>query len=65
MAQMLGVLQGKGLPVGQLEDDRREVENLQVQAAQDATKIRQLEAALEAREVDISKLTEVSCRLVV
>ena len=48
------------MPVGQLEDDRREVENLQTQAAHDATKIRQLEAALEARDAEINRLTEVS-----
>jgi len=56
----MGVLQGKGMPVGQLEDDRREVENLQTQAAHDATKIKQLEAALEARDAEINRLTEVS-----
>ena len=49
------------MPVGQLEDDRREVENLQTQAALDTTKIRQLEAALEARDAEINKLTEVTC----
>ncbi|XP_076469273.1 ERC protein 2-like isoform X2 [Babylonia areolata] len=60
---LLDMLQGKGLPVNQLEDDRREMESLQSQAAQDASKIRQLEAAVEARDAEISKLSEESARL--
>nr|KAG5706054.1 hypothetical protein BaRGS_028163 [Batillaria attramentaria] len=46
------------LDMMQLEDDRREVESLQAQAAHDATKIRQLEAAVETKDAEILRLTE-------
>ncbi|KAK7496212.1 hypothetical protein BaRGS_00012622, partial [Batillaria attramentaria] len=55
---LLDMMQGKGMPVAQLEDDRREVESLQAQAAHDATKIRQLEAAVETKDAEILRLTE-------
>ncbi|XP_070192869.1 ERC protein 2-like isoform X2 [Littorina saxatilis] len=59
---LLDMLQGKGLPVGQLEEDRREVENLQSQANRDAAKIRELQAAVDVRDAEIARLSEECSR---
>ena len=57
---MFVVLQGKGLPVNQLEDERQQIESLQSQVAQDAGKIRQLESTVEEKDATIRRMTQQS-----
>ena len=57
---MFVVLQGKGLPVNQLEDERQQIEILQSQVAQDAGKIRQLESTVEEKDATIRRMTQQS-----